>query len=297
MKKLFLLLVSAMLLLPLTLSASVLCVPGDLSEIIGDNMTIFHPNIADSIGAIAGTLHVLLDCTTPTLVYCLEVEVELCYPAQYHQAPDIASPEIVWILNNYYPAVPGMPSELSTDVQRTAAVQLAIWHFHDGIDISTGGSDPEVFAAANAIIAAAEAQSASVPATPTTLVLTPEYTDPIDPGTEVSVTATLYDQNGAPMPGVAVDYDITHVGGGSGVTDPAGQLTVTWTESSQGYDVLTFAVDYSVPVGLVWEYPDCQALIQAASGDGSISASWGEHQPVATEESSWGSIKRMYQSD
>lgn len=282
----------AALLLPFSASASILCVPDDLGEALGQYMVIFHPNIADSIGAVAGTYHVLVDCTTPTLVYCLEVEVPLCYPAEYEQGPDITSPEIVWILNNYYPAVPGMPSELITDVERAAAVQLAIWHFNDGSDISTGGSDPEVFAAANAIIAAA--QTATPPATPTTLVLTPAYIEAPAPGTEVTVTATLYDQNGSLMSGTPVSYEITHVGNGTGTTDSNGEFTVTWTETSPGYDVLTVTVDYEIPIGLTWVSPDCQDLVQALTEDGTISAVWGETNPVGTETSSWGKIKSMH---
>ncbi len=259
---------------------------------MGHYMVVFHPNIADSIGAVAATYHVYVDCTDPTLVYCLDSDVDLCYPAEYGQGPDIISQEIVWILNNYYPAVPGMPGELSTDVERAAAVQLAIWHFYNGVDISTGGSDPAVFAAANAIIAAA--MTAAVPATPTTLVLTPEYSPPIAPGTEVTVTATLYDQNGVVMPGVPVSYEITHVGGGSGTTDSNGEFIVTWIETSPGYDVLTITVDYEIPIGLRWVLPNCQDLVQASTADGTITAVWGETNPVGTESSSWGAIKSMH---
>ena len=279
------------LLLPLSTSASILCVPDNLATVTGDYETIFHPNIADSIGGIASPLNVLIDCTEPTLVYCLDWSAEFCYPAEYIPGPDVLSQEIIWILNNYYPVVPGMPSELSINKKRGAAVQLAIWHFSTGVDISTGGIDLAVFDAARAIIAAA--QTASVPATPTTLVLTPEYSESIEPGTEVTVTATLYDQNGSPMPSVPISYTITHVGGGSGTTNGTGQFDVTWTESSSGYDVLTVTVDYTIPAGLSW-VSECQSLIQAIPEDGTISEMWGETNPVGTKESSWGAIKRLY---
>ncbi len=280
------------LLLPLSATATILCVPDDIGFVIGDYETTFHPNIADSIGAVSNPLNVLLNCTDPTQVYCLNWDVDLCFPAEYEQAPDVTSPEIIWILNNYYPAVPGMPSELPAGKKRGAAVQLAIWHFHTGVDISTGGIDIAVFDAARAIIAAAG--TATVPATPTTLVLTPAYMPPIAPGTEVTVTATLYDQNGNPMPGVPVSYEITHIGSGNGTTDGAGQFAVTWIESSPGYDVLTVTVDYTIPTGLRWISPGCQDLIQIFPEDGTISAVWGDTDPVATEETSWGGIKSMH---
>ena len=253
-------------------------------------MTVIHPNLAGGIGAKAGTFNVLIDCTTPSLVYCVGADAELCFPAEYEQAPDITSPQIIWILNNYYPAVPGMPSELSTDVERKAAVQLAIWHFSDGIDISTGGNDPLVFAAANAIIAAA--QTAAVPATPTSIVLTPPYVSPPAPGSPVTVTATVYDQNGVPMPNVPLHYAIAHVGAGDGFTDANGQFTVSWIEA--GNDVLTFTVNYTIPIGLRWTLEGCQDLIQGVTVPGRLIATWGEEQLVGTEGSTWGAIKGLY---
>jgi len=73
-----------------------------------------------------------------------------------------------------------------------------------------------------------------------------------------------------------------------------GQLDVTWAESDSGYDVLTVTVDYTIPIGLMWISDGCQDLIQASPEDGSISAIWGDTDPVATEESSWGKIKSLH---
>lgn len=290
MRIFLLLFISTMLLLPVAADASYLCTPSTANELFGDAMTVIHPNLAGGIGAKAGTFNVLIDCATPSLVYCVSVAADICFDAEYQQAPDVTSQQIIWILNNYYPAVPGMPSELSTDVQRKAAVQLAIWHFSDGIDISTGGNDAEVFAAANAIIAGA--QTATVPATPTSIVLTPPFTTPPAPGTLVTVTATILDQNGVPMPNVLVNYTIVHVGGGSLMTDASGQITVSWIEV--GYDMVTFSVAYTIPIGLRWTHEGCQDLIQAATVGGTLSAIWGEEQMVDTENSTWGEIKNLY---
>jgi TQXA domain-containing protein len=282
----------AMLMLPLTASASILCVPGSVAEIVGDDMIITHPNIDGGAQVYAGTFHVTIDCATPTLVYCTGATVNLCYPGQYVQSPDITSQQVIWILNNYYPAVPGMPSELSTDVQRKAAVQLALWHFTDGIDISTGGSDPVVFAAANAIIVGA--QTAAVPPTPTSLVLTPPYSVPPTPGSQVTVTATVLDQNSNPMPNVTINWIITNANppSGSGVTDANGQFSVSWTAGA--CNQLTYTVNYTIPIGLRWTYPGCQELIQGATASGRVSAYWGIDCPVSTTPATWGNIKSMY---
>jgi TQXA domain-containing protein len=288
MRRLLLFFVSAIFLLPVTALGSVLCVPDNVAAIVGDDMAIQHPNIDNNTQLYAGTFNVLVDCATPTLVYCTGATVRLCYPTQYAQGPDITSQEIIWILNNYYPAVPGMPSELSTDIQRKAAVQLALWHFSDGVDISTGGSDPEVFAAANTIIG--EALTATVPATPTSLVLTPAYWAP-PPGSSVAVTATLYDQNNVLMTNVPVSWTIAHVGSGNGVTDGNGQVTASWTEV--GLDQITFSVDYTIPIGLRWMQPGCQEMIQGATVQGNLTKDWIEGN-VSTEHTSWGAIKTLY---
>lgn len=281
-----------MFLFPLTALASLLCIPGSVPEIVGDDMIIQHPNIDGNAQVYAGTFNVTIDCVTPTLVYCTGSTVHLCYPAQYAQGPDITSHEVVWILNNYYPAVPGMPGELSTDIQRKAAVQLALWHFSDGIDISTGGSDPTVFDAARAIIAAA--QTAVVPPTPTSLVLTPVYSEPPTPGSPVTVTATVFDQNGAPMPNVPINWTITYAvpPSGSGVTDANGQFTVSWTASD--CNLLTCTVDYTIPIGLRWMHAGCQELIQGATAAGQVRATWGAECSVGTTPATWGTIKSLY---
>lgn len=291
MRRALSLLVLAMLLLPASAFSSVLCVPGSVSEVVGDDMIITHPGIAGGQQVYVGTFNAYIDCTTPTLVYCIIAGMQLCYPAEYCQASNVTWQEVIWILNNYYPAVPGMPSELSTDVQRKAAVQLAIWHFTDGIDISSGGSDPVVFAAANAIVAAA--QTAPVPSTPTTLELSP-YTDRPMPGDHVTVTATLYDQDGNVMPYYPITWAITNDGGGSGLTDENGQYTVNWIESAYGNDRTHFTVGYTIPIGLRWARSGCQELIQGAIAPGQVDATWGPELPVGASRTTWGGIKTLY---
>ena len=255
-------------------------------------MLLSHPNLRGGQQVYAGTFNGKIDCVTPTLVYCILSGSNLCYPAQYAQGPNIASTEVVWVLSNYYPTVPGMPSELATDVQRKAAVQLALWHFSDGLDISTGGSDPGVFDAARAIIAAA--QGAMVPPTPTALVLTPPPSPPCPAsGSAVTVTATLLDQNSLPMPNVPITWTISHVvpPSGSGATDGNGQFTLSWIEV--GTDVLTLNVDYTIPIGLRWTIPGCQDLIQSSTGAGHVTLTWGDCA-VSAVPTTWAQVKRVY---
>ena len=296
MRQLLPLCVLALVLLPFSAFASVLCVPSDQGVLVGNDLTVIHPNIDNGTHVYVGTFNVTVDCVTATEVYCTDVGVNLCLGTQYMQAPNIEDPRIVWILNNYYPAVPGMPSELSTDAERKAAVQLAIWHFSDGCDITqngTGGSaSAAVFDAARAVIAVA--QGATVPPTPTTMELSPAYSEPAL-GSTVIVTATVKDENGVVMANVPVSWTATdaHPTSGSGVTDSNGQITASWVW--EGYGWVKFNVVYTIPIGLSWKLPGCQDLIQGLTVTGRLTAVWGDENTVGTEPSTWGSIKNLYQ--
>lgn len=81
---------------------------------------------------------------------------------------------------------------------------------------------------------------------PTKLVLTPKTAD--NPaGSNHTVTATVYDQFGAPFPGVTVVFQATcpdaSMPSGSDITDAAGQATFTFSCATPGTSSVTAAVD------------------------------------------------------
>ncbi len=276
--------------------ASVACLQGDWdTQVKGVGNSVVHPNILGGTGVWSGTIRTLIDNTTPAELYCVDINHSLCFPACYTQGPDVASPEIIWILNHYYPAVASEPASLGSVAERAQAVQLAIWHFSDGVDISTGGTPGYIFDAARAIVAAAS--SATVAPTPTTLTVNPA-SSVHTPGQTASVVATLRDQNGNLMSGVAVSWDVTGVNptSGAGVTDANGEITASFVGSNTGDDQLTFHVAYTIPVGLHWLHDGCQSLIMGSSTEGQLSQialiSW---QPsTAVRSTTWGAIKARY---
>jgi hypothetical protein len=84
---------------------------------------------------------------------------------------------------------------------------------------------------------------------PTTLVLTPKAAD--NPaGTNHTVTATVNDQFGTPLPGVTVVFQAScpdaSTPTGSAVTDAAGQAVFTFSCATPGSSVVTAAVDSNV---------------------------------------------------
>lgn len=232
---------------------------------------VVHGNLPDG-SKWAGTLKVTLDGGSEIYeVYCANLAINWCPDKDHTQGSDTINEHVIWILNNYYPHVPTEPAGL-IPAKKAAAVQLAIWHFTDNLDISSGGSPADIFDAARTIIAAA--QTASVPETPTTLTLEPS-SDSNPVGFLHTVTATLKDQNDDPLSGKTVNFTVTGVNptSGSDVTNSSGQATFTYIGSTAGSDTITATVTYTVPLGLRWISSGCQDLIMAEEAPGQVSAS------------------------
>ena len=257
-----------------------------------------HPNLPHGGNQWTGTMKVTLDGNPEVYeVYCTQLYVNWCNKSWHGPDPNVDIPEVIWILNNYYPAVPGEPASMSSNAKKAAAVQLAIWHFTDGLDITwpcaagetcAQGSPADIFDAARAIIAAAKGNTAGwpeVPRVPATLEVEPTVDLSGDPpsrsvGATHTVTATVRDQNGDPIQGVTVEFGV--FGSNYGVpdasllTDALGVATFTYTGLYVGGDVINVRVVYEVPTGLRWanyaKTRDCQKLIMGETTTGELSA-------------------------
>jgi len=104
----------------------------------------------------AGVILCNLDGTPNTPFYCLD----LCTGIGVGDTTkDSAStiPQAIYITNNYYPALTSYPGKMSNNNDEACAVQLAIWHFRNGLtsslvtSISSNGA--AILARMNAIIA------------------------------------------------------------------------------------------------------------------------------------------------
>lgn len=273
--------------------ASEACFPESEEAVKAAGLNPVHPSIPYAGEAFVGTLNVSVD-GQPNEFYCTDLSTELCYLVCYEQGPDLTATEVVHILNNFYPALPGEPAALATDDERAAAVQLAIWHFTDGIDISTGGSPIEVFDAARAIIAAA--LTAPVPVTPTTLTVTPPTGDAVS-GT-YSVTIELLDQNGSPIAGETVAVEVTgsNTLSDTVVTGVDGTAEFSYSADSPGIDTITASIDYTIPIGLSWYFEGCQDVITGVEApgraEGVATVTWDAAVPG--DRSSWGTVKSLF---
>lgn len=116
----------------------------------GGNVTIGVSNCGTHTG-FAGVILVNLNNNPGTPFYCLDFCTSISIG---DSIVDSAStiPQAIYITNNYYPATPNV---LPVN-EEARAVQLAIWHFRNAVDISsvTGtGNDVAIRARANDIIA------------------------------------------------------------------------------------------------------------------------------------------------
>ena len=167
--------------------------------------------------------------------------------------------KIIYILNNYYPIVADKPSGLLDGTEQGAAVQLAIWHYTDSLNIDTGGDPVEIFDAARAIIADAESNYLN------TYALTFDQLSASCVGSEVTIKAKLTYNNGAVV-GKTVSFSVT----GSNpmtdspiVTDDSGYATFKYTPTIAGTDTITATVQDIIPAGVIWVSQDHQSLVSA----------------------------------
>ncbi|QEW02572.1 thioester domain-containing protein [Microbacterium lushaniae] len=178
--------------------------------------------------------------------------------------------QVAYILNNYYPAVPGAPATLGTPNQRAAAVQAAIWYFTDGFVLDPADS---VRAATAEIIADAQGNSpAPEPELP--LAITPASSS-VGVGSLAGPFTVTAD---AAAVALAVPAGYAMYGSAVGGTPLPNPYTTTsgaqvWVGSESGAadtTVLTATASVAVPRGRVYLYdglapglPESQPLILA----------------------------------
>ncbi len=159
---------------------------------------------------------------TPANFYCIDLHHYIQFNTDY-VVDGNTSPEITYILNNYYPykAYDGNNGQLNTEKKEAAAVQSAIWHFADGLDLDeavapavTNFTPNEIRTRAKAIVNAAE-NADDVPVT--TLVISPDNQNLLS-GTDAVFYVEAYDENNAPAEGVTVTVETTSDGALSPLT-------------------------------------------------------------------------------
>lgn len=90
----------------------------------------------NTFNVFAGVFNATID-NNAAKMYCIDIRNNLVYNEVYNDSGFTPS-KITYVLNNYFPykAHPYAGS-LSTKEKEAAAVQIAIWHFADGVDANT----------------------------------------------------------------------------------------------------------------------------------------------------------------
>ncbi len=139
--------------------------------------------------------------------YCVDIAHELAFytPDQPHTYTDSGntSSKITYILNKYYP-LNSFPysGSLSAEEREAAAVQFAIWHFSDSVDVSTLVDNQDIQTRANQIIDDANLNAGNTMPVET-LVITP-LDQIIQTGTTAEFYVTALDHNNNPLSNVQV---------------------------------------------------------------------------------------------
>ncbi len=186
--------------------------------------------------------------------YCIDLQHLLAKNEDYWDE-DQTSSEITYILNNYYPYNnSNYPSGSWSNEKEAAAVQIAIWHYSDGVDANTI-TDRGIKNRVKDIIDDTEANHENEPSLET-LVLIPS-TQILVEGNAATISVGAYDINGQGVPGVDVTLsaDAGVIAPTTVTTDSdghAGPITVTY--SGTGTVTVTAEAEVLIPHGTRYVY-------------------------------------------
>jgi len=135
------------------------CQVQSVADVLPIHFTSPYPPFATQYDNV-GTFNATIDGHA-TKMYCIDIQNNLVFNEVYNDSGFTAS-KITYVLNNYYPykTLP-YAGALNTPSKEAAAVQFAIWHYSDGVDVNTS-DNAEVKVRALQIIADADANGAGV---------------------------------------------------------------------------------------------------------------------------------------
>ncbi len=165
------------------------------------NITFLNPvtgsNGTYSVGTFKGTLD-----GNPVLFYCIDLGHNIKYNEPYTDDGNTPA-QITYILNNYYPyKAMGYPGSLGNVNDEAAAVQGAIWHYSDSLDVTTM-NNAAIKIRALEIIADANA-NAGTTSPVNTLDISP-LVQTLVYGTTAKFVVEAYDENNDPAEGIVID--------------------------------------------------------------------------------------------
>lgn len=101
----------------------------------GKNISFQDPYNSGYMQSWAGTFNGILNSNSAKF-YCIDLQHHLAKDEDYWDEGETSS-EITYILNNYFPYNNGYDGQDNDDDDEAAAVQAAIWHYSDNVDVNT----------------------------------------------------------------------------------------------------------------------------------------------------------------
>lgn len=213
----------------------------------GVSVSYINPYTNQSVSNFAGTFKGTLNSNSVKF-YCIDLQHGLVYNQDYWDE-DYTSSEITYILNNYYPYKNNYSGQLSDINKEAAAIQMAIWHFSDGVNPNTITNNT-IKSRTLAIISDANANHNNYAPLQTLLILPANQS--LLQNTPAQFDIYAYDINGNPVEGVSlqISSSIGTLSSSSGTTDNNGHFgPVTITYNGVGTAVIKVKAKVDIPQG------------------------------------------------
>jgi len=149
----------------------------------------------------AGTFKGTVDGKATSL-YCIDISHPLAFNDAYNDV-EATDYTLSYILNNYYPYKQSYSGALSPIENEAGAVQLALWHFTDNLDVNkVAGASQTVISRALAIITDATTNAHSFNLNYFSIVLPPQT---YSTGAPVYFSVQAFNETGLAMPNVQIN--------------------------------------------------------------------------------------------
>lgn len=217
------------------------------------NIKFTNPYDNSTISTSAGTFKGDVDGQAASF-YCIDVRRPVVWytESQPNTYTDNGptDPKITYLLNNYYPFKPYPYSGSASTVQlEAAAVQIAIWHYADGVNANTVDNS-NVKTRALQIIEDTDLNYNLYYGLETLLIVPTNQSVPI--GTPGSFFVSTFDENGNPLGGINVSLTTTSgtLSTTSTTTNSNGNSnSITITQGSSSNATVTALANVKVPQG------------------------------------------------
>ncbi len=234
----------------------------------GINIKYTNPYSNNTQEAFAGTLNGAVNSLAKKF-YCIDIRNLLEFNKDYWDEGN-TSPQVTYILNNYFPLKTTYTGKLSDNNKEAAAVQAAIWYFSDNLNISTI-TDADVKTRANQIVADAIANNNNVQPLQSLLII--PLAQSFVQGTLATFDVYVLDQNGNPLSGktVSLSTSLGTLSQYTGVSNASGKIgPITVSYSGIGTATIKAQATVEIPQGTKYVHKtspnDKQKLVLATPG-------------------------------